>query len=171
MRPPPSSLFASLRTAALCVWCLTLVAAMIWARGHERTEAPPTRADFEERHRVCYDIYASSDSAHAYDLLAQAFNGNELDRQYCLYAKSAKQLVKAGANVTVWDLQYQDFKIIASAGNRCTVYSKWNVVFVLGHTQHSHVRSNAYEAVFELIKDANGWRVTSSRIVNENTLA
>ena len=144
---------------------------MVWARAHERREAPPSRAEFEERHRICYDIYAASDFSHAYDLLAQTFSGEELDRQYCLYAKANKQLIQAGATVTVWDLQYQDFKLLDLEGSHCTIYSKWNVVYVLGHSQHSHVRSNAYEAVFELRKEADGWRVISSRIVSENNLA
>ncbi len=144
---------------------------MVWARFRTHDQRPPTRAEFEERHRICYDIFAASDAGHAYDLLAQTFCGGELDKQYGSYATATKQLVKAGASVTVWDLQYQDFKLLESKANRCTVYSKWNVVYVLGHSQHSHVRSNAYEAVFELVKDASGWRVISSRILSDNNLA
>ena len=162
---------ALIRAIATCAWCAALLSAMVWARCRERNEPPPSRAAFEERHRICYDIYAASEFSHAYDLLAQTFGGGELDRQYCLYAKAAKQLSKAGASVTVWDLQYEDFKLLESKGNRCTVSAKWTVVYVLGHSQHSHVRSNAYEAVFEMSKSADGWRVISSRIVSENNLA
>lgn len=144
---------------------------MIWARGRTHDATPPTRVEFEERHRVCYDIYAASDPGHAYDLLAQTFGGSELDRQYCLYAKASKQLARAGASVTVWDLQYQDFRLLESKADHCSVYSKWNVVYVLGHSKHSHVRSNAYEAVFEMQKDATGWHVISSRILSDNELA
>ena len=162
---------SALRAAAFGVWCAFVIAAMVWARFREPNELPPSRALFEERHRICYDIYAASDFGHAYDLLAQTFTGAELDRQYCLYAKAAKQLAKAGASVIVWDLQYENFKLLEAKGNHCTVSAKWTVVYVLGHSQHSHVRSNAYEAVFEMSKSAEGWRVISSRIVSENNLA
>ena len=153
------------------VWLALVASALVWARFHVRDEAPPAREAFEERHRLCYDIYAAADNGAAYDLLASAFAGAELDRQYCVYAKAESQLSQALANVTVWDLQYQDFRVLASHGNRCTIYSKWMVTYVLVHSQHSHVRVNAYEVVFELKKGADGWRIVSSRILNENNLA
>ncbi|HLX62236.1 MAG TPA: hypothetical protein VKX17_13230 [Planctomycetota bacterium] len=145
--------------------------ALVWARARVPDQAPPTREAFEERHRLCYDIYAAADNGAAYDLLASAFAGKELDHQYCVFAKAESQLAQALANVTVWDLQYQDFKVLAARGNSCTIYSKWMVTYILGHSQHSHVRVNAYEVVFELSKGPDGWRIVSSRILNENNLA
>jgi hypothetical protein len=73
--------------------------------------------------------------------------------------------------VIVWDLLYQDFKVLEVRGTRCKVLSKWTVTYVLGHTQHSHVRSNAYEVVFDLVKDADGWRIEASRILSEDSHA
>ncbi len=163
--------FGVLRTTATIAWCIALLCAMIWAHSYERNVVPPTRAEFEERHRICYDIYAASSADHAYDLLAATFRGEELDREFCLYAQAARQLNQATATVTVWDLAYQDFKVLEVNGARCKVYSKWTVTYVLGHSQHSHVRSNAYEAVFEMSKDAEGWRIESSRIVSEDSHA
>jgi len=152
-------------------WVCIVAAAMIWAARKVPDVAPPSREAFEERHRIAYDVYAAADNSHAYDLLAAAFAGEELDRQYGAFAKACSQLNKTGANVIVWDLQYQDFKVVSAHGDRCSIYSKWAVVYVLGHSQHSHVRSNAYEAVFELVKEPDGWRIESSSIVNENILA
>src|SRR5258708_3465106 len=93
-------------------WCAALFAALLSAHSRQPNLPPPTREAFEERHRVSYDIYAASSLGQAYDLLAATFDGAELDRQYCLYAKAAKQLSSAGASVTVWDMLYQDFKVL-----------------------------------------------------------
>src|SRR5690349_21409549 len=117
-------------------WVLALTVALVWARSYEANVSPPTRAQFEERHRICYDIFAASNHEHAYDLLAATFRGGELDREYGLYAVAARQLAQAGANVTVWDLAYQDFRVLKIRGSRCRVYSKWTVTYVLGHGQH-----------------------------------
>jgi hypothetical protein len=164
----PRSFAASL---AWYAWITLVAAAMLWARRHEPNAPPPTREAFEERHRLCYDIYAAADHSHAYDLLSAAFAGPELDRQYCAFAKAAEQLRAATADVTVYALQYEDFKVLESRGSHCRVYSKWSVVYILGHSQHSHVRNNVYEAEFELDREGDGWRIVSSRIVNENSVA
>lgn len=156
---------------AFAIWCVILAGAMIWARTRGPEQEPPTRALFEERHRMSYDSFAASDDAQAYDLLAAAFAGKELDRQFGFYAKAARQLVDAGAAVTVWDLTYQDFKLLEMRGETCRVRSKWTVFYVLGHARHSHIRGNAYEAIFDLRKTDGGWRIVRSEIVGENNLA
>jgi hypothetical protein len=159
------------RKIAWLAWCGLLAAGFAYFHSQRPSAVPPERAAFEEQHRVCYDVYATSDISHAYDLLALAFDGEELDRQFCVYARALEQMRKAGADVTVWDLSYQDFRVLESDGERCTVYSKWNVVYVLGHSRHSHVRSNVYEVVFELRHGAGGWKIVDSRIQSETNVA
>ena len=163
-------MIATLKKAAWLAWCGLVVAGFVHFRGHRPPAAPPERAAFEERHRVCYDIFATGDISHAYDLLAMTFDGAELDRQFCVYARALEQMRKAGADVTVWDLSYQDFRVLETTDERCTVYSRWNVVYVLGHSRHSHVRSNVYEVVFELRLGADGWKIIDSRIRSETPL-
>ncbi len=152
-------------------WCVLLLCSIAFLPGlvRSRSRAPSaTRAQFEQRHRISYDVYAMRDESSAYDLLAQTFTGRELDRQFVDLAQGQTQTRKAKADVMVWDVLYQDFKILESRGSRCRVYCKWNVVFVLGHKSHSHVRSNAYEAHFDM-EYANGeWRIAESRILSRN---
>lgn len=160
-----------LRKIAFAIWCAVLALAMLWAHTRAPALIPPTRALFEEQHRMSYDIFAASNDGQAYDLLSAAFAGKELDRQFGFYAQAARQLGAAEATVTVWDLTYQDFKLLDAHGDTCRVRSKWTVFYVLGHARHSHIRGNAYEAIFELRKDAGGWRIVSSEIVGDNNLA
>jgi len=128
---------------------------------------PLTVQQFEERHRVAYDAYAARDDSSAYDLLAQTFSGRELERQFLAFARGKDQTRKARANVMVWDVLYQDVRTLGGSDDRLRVYAKWNVVFVLGHRKHSHVRSNAYEALFDLRWADGEWRIVNSRMLSD----
>ena len=153
------------------VWCGCMILAQIWALNFVPDEMPPERGAFEERHRIAYDIYAAGTPEHAYDLLSSTFSGSELDRQYCFFAKAERQLNGAQAAVYVWDLLYQDFRVLEVHGANCKVYAKWTVTYVLSHSQHSHIRGNTYEAEFDMHKSDDGWKIVGSRIINENSLS
>lgn len=158
-----------MRKIAYWIWCGFVAYAVVWA--HLREDgAALSRAAFEERHRIGYDIYAASDAGQAYDLLAAAFAGKELDRQYGYYARASRQLAEAGAGVTVWDLTYQDFRVLEARGDSCRVRSKWTVFFVLGHSKHSHIRGNVYEAEFEMKRVGGEWKIVGSQIVGDSSL-
>ena len=72
--------------------------------------------------------------------------------------------------MTVWDLTYQDFKLLDARADSCRVRAKWTVFFVLGHSKHSHIRGNTYEAEFEMKRVAGEWKIVGSQIVQDSAV-
>ena len=107
-----------------------------------------------------YRAFEEEDEGRIYDTLSTATAGLALEALY-LQRRAAlmdRGLEKSGQQVHELELLSASAK---REGDRILVSANWRVLGLVGHSQHKHVRGNAYTADLEFGRVDGYWRITA----------
>lgn len=106
-----------------------------------------------------YDAFSRTDEAAIYDTLAEVSAGDALE---ALYLERLGAMVGGGltgADQTIHEMQMLDLATDRS-GKTLRMDARWQVIGTVGHSDHQHVRGNAYSADLVIEPVDGAWRIT-----------
>jgi len=137
----------------------------------------PTEAEalaiFQPLHANIYRAFDYTDKSDVYDALAQSVEGDLLDSLYREIFRSLIMQDQGGAvshvqSVTPVETTVDSIGFIVPANQPSfTVTSRWQVEGSVYHWGHSHTRLNEYKAQYMVLLTRAGWRIASSKIIEQ----
>jgi hypothetical protein len=107
---------------------------------------------------VVYEAFGQTEEAAIYDTLAQAAHGAALES---LYLERAGAL--QGGGLTEADQTIHEMRVLgittSQRGETFALDAHWQVIGTVGHSEHIHVRGNAYRADLALAPVAGAWKI------------
>ncbi len=128
------------------------------------------KAVFEPLHTNLYRAFDFTNQSDVYDSLARSVHGNLLDELYNQIHGGLVMQEEGGAVSEVQDLRLKDL-LIESVGLDDTgsptfsARCQWEVDGAVFHSNHSHWRTNQYEARYGVAATASGWRIVDHEIL------
>jgi hypothetical protein len=128
------------------------------------------RAVFEPLHTNIYRAFDFTNQSDVYDALARSVHGNLLDELYNQIHEGLVMQEEGGAVSEVQDLRLKEL-LIESVGQDDTgsptfsARCQWEVDGAVFHSNHSHWRTNQYEARYGVAATAAGWRIVEHEIL------
>lgn len=128
---------------------------------------------FQPLHANIYRAFDYTDKSDVYDALAQSVEGDLLDSLYSEIFRSLIMQDQGGAvsrvqSVTPVETTVDSIGLIApDHQSSFTVTSRWQVEGAVYHWGHSHTRLNEYKAQYTVLLTPAGWRIASSRIIEQ----
>jgi hypothetical protein len=128
------------------------------------------RAVFEPLHTNIYRAFDFTNQSDVYDSLARSVHGDLLDELYNQIHEGLVMQEEGGAVSEVQDLRLKDL-LIESVGLDDTgsptfsARCQWEVDGAVFHSNHSHWRTNQYEARYGVAATASGWRIVAHEIL------
>ena len=129
-------------------------------------EAMTAREATFEGHRVApallmvvYDAFGRAEEAEVYDTLAEVAAGDALE---ALYLERMGAMAGGGLDAsdqTIHEMRLTDLATRQS-GERLSMEARWQVIGIVGHDAHRHVRGNAYAADLTVEPVDGAWRIT-----------
>ena len=128
-------------------------------------EAAPTL------HALLYNVYRALDFRQeevVFDRLAQSLSGDILERVYLEMRKGLRLENQGGARVRVREVELLDLVPQESEDASVLRYrARWTATGSVGHWGHTHLRTNAYEALISLGQGDNRWKIADIDIIEE----
>lgn len=104
-----------------------------------------------------YEAFGETEEAAIYDRLADVASGEALEH---LYLERVGAMVGGGLNP---DQEIHEVALSSMsarpAGNTVSISARWRVLGVVGHSEHMHMRGNAYAADLIMAPDAGVWKI------------
>lgn len=128
------------------------------------------KAVFEPLHTNIYRAFDFTNQSDVYDALARSVHGDLLDELYNQIHEGLVMQEEGGAVSEVQDLRLKELLIESvglddtgspTFGARC----QWEVDGAVFHSNHSHWRTNRYEARYGVAATASGWRIVEHEIL------
>lgn len=108
---------------------------------------------------VIYDAFGRTEEAEVYDTLAEVAAGEALE---ALYLERMGAMVGGGLDAS--DQTIHEMRLLELAtrqsGERLAMDARWQVIGIVGHDEHQHVRGNAYAADLTVEPVDGAWRIT-----------
>ena len=105
-----------------------------------------------------YEAFGETEEAAIYDRLAEVANGPALEQ---LYLERVGAMAGGGLNP---DQEIHEVSLLGMSaqpqGETVSISAKWRVLGVVGHSEHMHMRGNAYAADLVMASDAGVWKIT-----------
>ncbi|MGJ8605361.1 MAG: hypothetical protein ACSHXH_14650 [Marivita sp.] len=105
-----------------------------------------------------YEAFGETEEAAIYDRLAEVANGPALEQ---LYLERVGAMAGGGLNP---DQEIHEVSLLGMSarpqGELVNISAKWRVLGVVGHSEHMHMRGNAYAADLVMASDAGVWKIT-----------
>lgn len=110
-----------------------------------------------------YEAFSQTDEAAIYDGLASVAAGDALE---ALYLERAGALATGGLpDQVVHELSLSEGTWRVVAG-QMTADIRWAVLGQVGHSEHTHMRGNAYAAELTIGPSDGAWRLTAFRLTD-----
>jgi hypothetical protein len=128
------------------------------------------RAVFKPLHTNIYRAFDFTNQSDVYDSLARSVHGDLLDELYNQIHEGLVMQEEGGAVSEIQALRLKDLHV-ESVGLDDTgsptfrVRCQWEVDGAVFHSNHSHWRTNQYEARYGVAATAAGWRIVSHEIL------
>ena len=104
-----------------------------------------------------YDAFGETQEAAIYDRLAEVATGPALEQ---LYLERVGAMAGGGLNP---DQEIHEVSLLGMSarpqGDRVAITAKWRVLGVVGHSEHMHMRGNAYAADLLMAADGGAWKI------------
>jgi hypothetical protein len=105
-----------------------------------------------------YEAFGETEEAAIYDRLAEVASGPALEQ---LYLERVGAMAGGGLNP---DQEIHEVSLLGMSaqpqGETVSISAKWRVLGVVGHSEHMHMRGNAYAADLVMASDAGVWKIT-----------
>lgn len=105
-----------------------------------------------------YKAFGETEEDAIYDRLAEVASGPALEQ---LYLERVGAMAGGGLNP---DQEIHDVSLLGMSarpqGDTVIISAKWRVLGVVGHSEHMHMRGNAYAADLVMASDAGVWKIT-----------
>lgn len=122
---------------------------------------------FTPLHANIYRAFDYTREADIYDALARSIDGRLLDSVYADVYRSLVMQDQGGALSRVRSVRVSTAEILTGAASTpppgFTVRARWTVEGIVYHWGHSHERTNAYDAEYDLAPRAGAWRIIAHR--------
>ena len=106
---------------------------------------------------VVYDAFGQTEEAAIYDRLAEVATGPALEQ---LYLERVGAMAGGGLNP---DQEIHEVSLLNMSarpkGDTVEIAAKWRVLGVVGHSEHMHMRGNAYAADLVMASDNGTWKI------------
>lgn len=107
---------------------------------------------------VVYDAFGETEEAPIYDRLAEVATGPALEQ---LYLERVGAMAGGGLNP---DQEIHEVALLGMSarpsGDTVAIEARWRVLGVVGHSEHMHMRGNAYAADLVMTADGDTWKIT-----------
>ncbi len=107
---------------------------------------------------VIYDAFGQTEEAAIYDRLAEVATGPALQQ---LYLERVGAMAGGGLNP---DQKIHEVSLLGMsarpAGDTVGIEAKWRVLGVVGHSEHMHMRGNAYAADLVMAPEGGTWKIS-----------
>lgn len=126
-------------------------------------EPPPSVETFRQLHEPVYGVYdlaREPDAVHG--LLAAAFHGEALTREYVEHWSALARMTEEDVDVDVLGIEY--LELLPLDGGR--IDATWLVRGVVRHARHRHARVNRYRAIYTLADTSDGPRIVDTRLAD-----
>jgi len=122
-------------------------------------------------HALLYNVYRALDFRQeelVFDRLAQSLSGDVLERVYLEMRRGLRLENQGGARVRVRAVEVLEVTPEPSpeAGN-LRYRTRWNATGSVGHWGHTHMRTNAYDALLTLARIGQRWKIADIEILEE----
>ena len=125
-------------------------------------------------HALLYNVYRALDFRQeevVFDRLAQSLSGDVLERVYLEMRKGLRLENQGGARVRVRQVELLNVSPEASTEPDTLRYrTQWNATGSVGHWGHTHMRTNAYDALVTLGRVGGQWKIEGLDILEEQRL-
>jgi hypothetical protein len=122
-------------------------------------------------HALLYNVYRALDFRQeevVFDRLAQSLSGDVLERVYLEMRKGLRLENQGGARVRVREVELLDVIPQESTEPGTLRYrTRWNATGSVGHWGHTHMRTNAYDALLTLGRAGEQWKLADIDILEE----
>jgi hypothetical protein len=122
-------------------------------------------------HALLYNTYRAldfRDEEVVFDRLAQSLSGDVLERVYLEMRQGLRLENQGGARVRVREVGLVDLAPEeAEAPGTVRYRAKWLATGSVGHWGHTHMRTNAYDALLTLGELAGRWKIADLEILDE----
>ncbi len=124
-------------------------------------------AVFRPLHANIYRAFDYATDNEIYDVLAQSIDGPLLDQVFGDTYRSLVLQEEGGALCRVKTLQVLSADVLHDRRPQHVVRCNWEVEGVVYHWGHSHTRTNAYTAEYDLGPRPAGWRIVAVRPLHQ----
>ena len=122
-------------------------------------------------HALLHNAYRAldfRDEEVVFDRLAQSLSGEILERVYLEMRRGLRLENQGGARVRVRDVSLSELSAKeATAPGTLRYQARWTVTGTVGHWGHTHMRTNAYEALVTLAQFDARWKIAELEILDE----
>ena len=122
-------------------------------------------------HALLYNVYRALDFRQeevVFDRLSQSLTGDVLERVYLEMRKGLRLENQGGARVRVREVEVLDITPMESEQtDRLRYRARWNATGSVGHWGHTHMRTNAYDALLTLGRIGEQWKIADIEILEE----
>jgi hypothetical protein len=148
-------------------WCG--VAGTLLLRGPSTPELKDEEllAMFRPLHANIYRAFDYASDNEIYDVLAQSIDGPLLDQVFSDTYRSLVLQEEGGALCRVKTLNVIEANVLSDRRPEHVVLCRWEVEGVVYHWGHSHARTNAYTAEYDLGLRPTGWRIVGVRPLHQ----
>jgi hypothetical protein len=117
-----------------------------------------------------YRAFDYRDDERIYDTLARSATGGLLTDVYLEMRRSLELANQGGARAKVTDVEILEADFRPLGGGGFATHATWNVSGSVGHWGHTHVRTNQYEARFDIHPIDGVWKISSMTVLQEERL-
>lgn len=111
-----------------------------------------------------YEAFGETEEAAIYDRLAEVATGSALEQ---LYLERVGAMAGGGLNP---DQEIHEISLLGMRarpqGEMVNISAKWRVLGVVGHSEHMHMRGNAYAADLAMASDQGVWKISGFTLTN-----
>lgn len=113
---------------------------------------------------VVYDAFGETEEAAIYDRLAEVATGAALEQ---LYLERVGAMAGGGLNP---DQEIHEVALLGMSarprGDTVAIDARWRVLGVVGHSEHMHMRGNAYAADLVMTAEGGTWKITGFNLTD-----
>lgn len=106
-----------------------------------------------------YRAFEHNEEAATYDALAEAVSGDTLEALYLQRRSALARASDGGAAIASVTLERSSLIDADRARGVYRIDAAWEVVGIIGHATHQHIRRNAYEAEVTVLAIDGEWRI------------
>jgi hypothetical protein len=136
-----------------------------------RIRTPSPKEAAPTIHALLHNAYRAldfRDEEVVFDRLAQSLSGDVLERVYLEMRQGLRLENQGGARVRVREVSITDLMPQESEAPDTLRYrARWNVTGSVGHWGHTHMRTNAYDALVTLAERDDRWKIADLEILEE----
>ncbi len=125
-------------------------------------------------HALLYNVYRALDFREeevVFDRLEKSLAGDVLERVYLEMRRGLRLENQGGAKVRVREVDVREVTPEPTQSPGTLRYrTRWNASGSVGHWGHTHMRTNAYEALVTLAQIGDRWKIAEIEILEEERL-